>query len=195
MNHVSCPKGYRQVGFMDFVRNRKQLLTVNIAALAVMAVMIALGLIFMPFGPTWAFLKAHWWAWLVLAGMYFSYIPLHELTHGILMHLLSGVKPHYGFKLCYAYAGSRVYFDRFSHNLIALAPLILWGAVLAILERAAPRAWFWLFYIIQISNVSGSAGDVYCVLALARYPKDILIQDTGTRMRILAPKPSDEETK
>lgn len=195
MNHVSCPKGYRQVGVMDFVRNRRQLLTVNIAALIAMAVMIAAGLILVPFGPTWALIREKPWVMLVLVAMYLAYIPLHELTHGILMHLLSGVKPRYGFKLCYAYAGSRVYFDRFSHNLIALAPLVLWGAVLGVLERVVPGAWFWLFYIIQISNVSGSAGDVYCVLALARYPRDILIQDTGTRMRILAPKPSDEETK
>lgn len=195
MNHRSYPKGYRQVGVMDFVRNRRQLLTVNIAALVAMALMIAAGLIFVPFGPTWTLIKEKPWVLPILAAMYLVYIPLHELTHGCLMHLLSGVRPQYGFKLCYAYAGSRVYFDRFSHNLIALAPLIVWGAVLFILERIVPRAWFWLFYILQISNVSGSAGDVYCVFALARYPKNILIQDTGTRMRILAPKPSNEETK
>lgn len=195
MNYRTCPKGYRQVGVMDFVRNRKQLMTVSIAALAATALMFGLGLVFHPFAPTWAFLRAKWWAWLALAGMYLAYIPLHELTHGLLMHALSGVKPQYGFRLCYAYAGSRVYFDRFSHNLIALAPLLLWGAILFTLERMLPVEWFWLLYIIQISNVSGSAGDVYCVAALARYPKDILIQDTGTRMRILAPRPVDEEVK
>ena len=48
-------------------------------------------------------------------------------------------------------------------------------------------------YIIQISNVSGSMGDVYCVLHLARLPREILIQDTGVRMRIFAPQPVDNE--
>ena len=109
------------------------------------------------------------------------------------MHLLSGVKPKYGFKLCYAYAGSRAYFDRRSHNVIALAPLLVWGIVLFALERALPAEWFWLFYVVQISNVSGSMGDVYCVFALRKYPSDILIQDTGTRMRIFAPRPKGEE--
>lgn len=195
MNCVSLPKGCRQVAVMDFVHNRKQLLTVNISALVIMAVMLIAGLILHPFRPSWEFLKAHWWTWLVLAGMYIAYIPLHELTHGLLMQLLSGVKPKYGFSLCYAYAGSSVFFDRRSHNLIALAPLVIWGSVLFILERVLPAEWFWLLYLIQISNVSGSAGDVYCVLALARQPKDILIQDTGTRMRIFAPRSENEETK
>ncbi len=193
MNFKTYPKGYRQIGVMDFVRNKKQLMIVNIGALAVAAIMVILGLIAYPFAPSWEFLKANWWAWFVLAGMYFAYIPLHEITHGILMHILSGVKPKYGFKLCYAYAGSNVYFDKFSHNLIALAPLVLWGIVLFILERTMPGRWFWLFYLIQISNVSGSMGDVYCVLHLMKMPKDIVIQDTGTRMRILAPRPDEEQ--
>lgn len=195
MNHKTCPQGYRQVGVMDFVRNKKELKTVSIASLAVAAIMLVVGLIMRPFGPTWAFLKANGWAWLALAGMYLAYIPLHELTHGLLMHALSGVRPRYGFKLCYAYAGSRVFFDKFSHNLIALAPLAVWGAALFALERTLPAEWFWLLYLIQISNVSGSVGDVYCVIALARRPKDILIQDLGTRMRIFAPRPDDEETR
>lgn len=195
MNYKTYPKGYRQIGIMDFVRNRKQLLTVNISALAVSAIMIVLGLVFRPFAPTWTFLKQNWWAWFALAGMYVIYIPLHELTHGILMHALSGVKPKYGLKLCYAYAGSNVYFDKRSHNLIALAPLVLWGIILFILGEVLPIEWFWLIYTIQISNISGSAGDVYCVAYLAKLPKDIVIQDTGTRMRILAPKPAEEESK
>ena len=125
----------------------------------------------------------------------FAYIVLHELVHGVLMHALSGVKPNYGFRLCYAYAGSNVYFDKFSHNLIAVAPLIVWGAVLCALGRMLPSGWFWLIYLIQISNVSGSFGDVYCALYLMKMPRDIVIQDTGTRMRILAPRPNNEEQK
>ena len=180
---------------MDFVRNRKQLLIVGWSGIIVSVIMIAVGLIAYPFSPTWELLKSCWWAWPATAGMYVAYILLHELTHGVLMHALSGVKPKYGLKLPYAYAGSHVYFDKRSHNLIALAPLVVWGAVLCALERTLPTGWFWLFYFIQISNVSGSVGDVYCVLHLTKLPGDILIQDTGTRMRIYAPRPNDEEQK
>lgn len=195
MNSKAYPKGYRQIAVLDFVRNRKQLLTVNIAALAVMVVMTVVGLLLYPFALTWDFLKANWWAWLALAGMSLAYIPLHELTHGLLMHALSGMKPKYGFQLCYAYAGSRAYFDRLSHNVIALAPMAIWGVVLFVLERTLPVEWFWLLYIVQISNISGSMGDVYAVLYLSQMPKNIVIQDTGTRMRILAPRPENEESK
>lgn len=180
---------------MDFVRNRKQLMIVGWSGIIVTVVMILFGLIFYPFRPTWEFLKANWWAWPAAAGMYVAYILLHELTHGVLMHALSGVKPKYGLKLPYAYAGSSVYFDKKSHNLIALAPLVLWGVALFVLERALPAGWFWLLYIVQISNVSGSVGDVYCVLHLRKLPENIVVQDTGTRMTIFAPRPEKEEQK
>jgi len=195
MNHRSLPKNYRLSEVMDFVRSRKQLLIVGWSGIIVTAVMIAFGLIAYPFAPTWEFLKSCWWAWAVIPSLYVAYILLHELTHGLLMHALSGVKPKYGLKLPYAYAGSHVYFDKKSHNLIALAPLMVWGAVLFALERTLPAQWLWILYMIQISNVSGSVGDVYCVLHLMKLPGDILIQDTGTRMRIFAPRPNNEEQR
>lgn len=190
MNYSSRPAQYRQIAVMDFVRNRKQMLTVNLGALIVTVWMVVGGI---AFGERNFGVLKTWWGWLLLAALYVVYIPLHELTHGVLMHAMSGVKPKYGLKLPYAYAGSSVYFDKHSHNVIALAPLIVWGAVLLILEHVLPSAWFWLIYILQISNVSGSMGDVYCVLYLRKSPKDVLIQDTGVRMRIFAPKPGTEE--
>lgn len=193
MNHRVCPKGYRQIAVLDFVRNRRQMRIVAFSSLALTALMLAAGLILHPFGESWAFMKANGWTWPLLVALYLAYIPLHELTHGLLMHALSGQRPKYGLSLCYAYAGSTAYFDKFSHNLIALAPLVLWGIVLAALERILPSQWFWLIYILQITNVSGSAGDLYCVLHLLRMPENILIQDTGTRMRIFAPRPLGEE--
>lgn len=180
---------------MDFVRNRRQMLIVGWSGMAVTAIMIVFGLICYPVHPTWAFLKRSWWAWLAAVGMHMAYILLHELTHGVLMHALSGVKPTYGLKLPYAYAGSRAFFDKRSHGLIALAPLAVWGAALFALERTLPEGWFWILYSVQIANVSGSVGDVYCVLHLHRLPKNIVVQDTGTRMRILAPRPEEEEQK
>ena len=195
MNHKTYPKGYRQIEVLDFMRSRKQLLIVGWSGIIVTLVMIVFGLIAYPFSPTWEFLKSCWWAWLIAPAMYVLYIPLHELVHGVLMYALSGVRPKYGLKLPYAYAGSHVYFDKKSHNLIALAPLIVWGVILFALERTLPAQWLWFFYLTQISNVSGSVGDIYCVLHLMKLPGDILIQDTGTRMRILAPRPDNEERK
>jgi len=189
MNHKTLPRGYVHAEVMDFVRNRRLMLIVNGAALAVSVLMVVLGLIFVPFGPTWQLIKDHWYVAGLLAVLSFAYICLHELTHGIFMHIMSGVKPNYGFKACYAYAGSNVWFDRRSHIIIALAPLVIWGVILQVLCTVLPAGWFWIFWIVQISNISGSAGDVYCAVHLARFPGDILIQDTGTRMRIVRSVP------
>lgn len=195
MNYKSFPKGYRQIDRIDFVRNPKQLKIVAIASLGSAILMIALGLFIQPLAPTWNLLKHNWLVWILPIAMYIAYIFLHELTHGIFMYALSGVKPKYGLSLCYAYAGSRAYFDKSSHNLIALAPLVLWGIVLFILGELLPEEWFWLIFIIQISNISGSTGDIYCVAYLAKLPEDIIIQDAGTQMRIFAPQPVKEDSK
>ena len=197
MNHRRLPAGYRLAEIMDFVRNRKLLLTVNLAGLGVALLMITGALFVKPIAATWNLLMDHWYLWLTIPAMNLAYILLHELTHGIFMYALSGVRPKYGVKLCYAYAGSSVWFDRKSHILIALAPVILWGVILQILCALLPDAWFWLIWLVQIANVSGAAGDIYCSVHLIRLPGDILIQDTGTRMRVMVKKPNhiSEETR
>ena len=185
MNYPRLPKGYRYAGAMDFVRTRKQMYIVSFLSLGLILVMTVSGLLLRPIGPTWAMLRPRWWLWLLWGAMMLIYIPLHELTHGVLMHALSGVRPKYGFRFAYAYAGSTVWFDRGSHILIALAPVVLWGVVFQVLCHTLARPWFWIFWTLQISNVSGSAGDLYCAFYLARMRGDLLIQDTGTRMRIM----------
>ena len=193
MNAPTLPEGYRQIEELDFVKSRRDWVIVNASAVAIMIALALFGLAIAPIGPAWRFLEAHLWTWFLLAAMCVGYIYLHELTHGVCMKRLSGVKPSYGFKFGYAYAGSDVYFDRNSHRLIALAPVALWGAVLAVVCAAVPKECFWMFYIVQIANVSGAAGDIYCAIHLSRLPEDILIQDTGTRMRVFAPAARGEE--
>ena len=189
MNCKTLPKGYRYAGTMDFTRNRKQIAAVFKMALALVLIPMVLGIFWrmnrfrstppeLPFSQTW-------YVWPAMLGMLIVYIPLHELTHGAVMYALSGVMPSFGLKLPYAYCGSTVWFDRRSHILTALAPVILWGIVLQILIAVLPREWFWPLWITQISNLSGSAGDIYCVWYLKHMAGDLLIQDTGTRMRIM----------
>lgn len=185
MNRVELPEGYRQIRTIDFVNNRRELLLVNIGAVLISIAMLAAGILVHPM--TLQELGAiPFWMPLAALAMSAAYIVLHELTHGLAMHRLSGVKPRYGFRLAYAYAGSDVYFDRRSYVVIALAPVLAWGIVLLALERALPQL-FWMFYIVQIVNISGAMGDFYCTWRVMRLPKTILIQDTGTHMQIFAP--------
>ncbi len=196
MNCKALPPGYRVAGTLDFVRSRRQMKIVAWSALAAAAVMAAYGLLSHPVSAALRLLSGRWPLWLALAGMLIAYIPLHELTHGIFMHALSGARPRYGLRLPYAYAGSDAYFDKLSHGVVALAPVTIWGVALQILCAALPEGWWWLIWAVQISNVSGSAGDIYCVIHLARMPRDILVRDTGTRMTIYRKRsPVTEEAK
>lgn len=188
------PAGYRIIDSLDFVRNRKQMAIVCALSFAMIAAMLLFGLILKPFAVSWRFMRAHEWTFAVVIALHLAYIPLHELVHGLFMRAFSRERVRYGFQLCYAYAGSNAYFSVFQHNWIALAPLVIWGVALAVLERTLPEGWFWILYSVQIANVSGSAGDLYCVFRTLRYPRGARIQDTGVRMRVFAPRLKEERT-
>lgn len=100
------------------------------------------------------------------------YMILHEFVHGILMKKFSGVKPKYGFTGLYAYAGSTAYFDRKHYIIIALAPIVIWGIVLAVLQFAVPDHGHGSYILYQIINISGAAGDIYVTYKMSRLPAD-----------------------
>ena len=124
-----------------------------------------------------------------IAGL-LAYIPLHELVHGLCMKYFGAKKVHSGYAGVYAWAGSKAYFGRKSYIVIALAPLVFWGLVLAALCIVAPAQWFWVFYLVQVTNVSGAAGDFYIAWKAARMPAGVLVQDTGLEMTFYAPPPA-----
>ena len=191
MNHRTLPPGYRYAGTLDFMRNRAQMKALVILSLALAVLPAVGGLLAVPVGPAWRLMASRWYMWPGLGLALLAYIPLHELTHGAAMYALSGVRPRYGLRLPYAYAGSTAWFDRRSHIVTALAPVVLWGAALQIAVARLPGEWFWPLWIIQISNLSGSAGDLYTAWILARMKGDLLIQDTGVRMRIMRNEEND----
>lgn len=193
MNYATLPKGYRYAGTMDFMRNRKQVKSMLILSVALVIVPALVGLLASPVGPAWRLMLSRWWLWPALGAALVAYIPLHELTHDVAMYALSGVRPKYGIKLPYAYCGSTAWLDRKSHIITALAPVVFWGAALLIAIALAPPEWFWPIWIVQISNLSGSAGDIYTAWALARMEGDLLIQDTGVRMRIMRKIPIEDK--
>lgn len=190
MNHKTLPRGYRYAMTLDFMRDRARIVALLKLSLALIAAPALIGLVLVPVGPSWRLMLSAWYMFPALGAALIAYIPLHELAHGAAMFALSGVPPKFGLKLPYAYAGSTVWFDRPSHIVTALAPVVLWGAALQVAVARTPSEWFWPIWIVQISNLSGSAGDLYCAWLLARMPGDILIQDTGVRMRVCRRQPA-----
>ena len=186
------PSGYRLAVRIDLIKNRRQLLLVNGLAAALMLLMIVLGIVIQPENALDAFrLKDDPWGFAlrslaVLAGT-LVYIAGHEAVHGVCMWLYSSKKPSFGFTLAYAYAGSRMYFVKSAYMVIALAPVVVWMILLELLTLSLPAVWFWPVWFVQITNISGAAGDFYVFARMIRQPASVLVQDTGTAMTLWLP--------
>ena len=95
-------------------------------------------------------------------------------------------KVKYGFTGIYAFAGSDDYYTKKSYIFIALAPVVVWGVILAVINAFVSETWFWIVYIIQISNISGAAGDLYVTVKFLKFPDDILVHDNGVSMEVFS---------
>ena len=177
------PEGYELREEIDLQKDRKKAILVNGTAVALMVLMLVPALLLVPVRNLTggAFLVKM----SVLIAGYVLYIIAHEATHGAVMKLFGAQKLRFGFTGLYAYAGSEQdYFDRTSYICISLAPLVVWGIVFTILCIAAPVSWFWVFYFLQIGNVSGAAGDLYVFLKTLRCPRGLLVRDSGVNMNM-----------
>ena len=184
----SLPSGYSEIFSVDLQKNKKIALAVNIAAIVIAVAMIVPMLFFVPISGLFDMSRGF--------GMYFLrygilivgmvvYMILHELVHGITMKIFGAKRIKYGFTGMYAYAGSENdYFSKVRYIIIALAPVVIWGAVLLLLNLLLPLEWFWVVYIIQIINISGAAGDMYVTAKFLTLPSDILVKDIGVSMTV-----------
>ncbi len=180
----TLPKGYSLHEKIDLAKNRRQFWIVN-GLSVLLAILCAAPAVFL----NNAGLKSleNSWRLLAAAAGCLVYIVAHEAVHGVLMWLISRKKPRFGLTLTYAYAGSDMYFAKGGYLLIALAPLVCLGLLLGALALALPAEWFWPVWIIQIMNVSGSAGDVYVFGKMLCKSDQVLVQDTGTAMSVYLP--------
>ena len=115
-------------------------------------------------------------------------MALHELTHGVFMKLLSGVKPVYFARFPFLCTGSTAYFNKKSFIIVALAPVVLWGTFLIAVLLLLPSDFFLSVYIIIGLNFAGAAGDYFQVYATSKLPSSALIQDNGKETSVYLPK-------
>jgi hypothetical protein len=182
------PAGYREVRRVDLMRNRKEAVLVNLLALIITGAMVALGFVLCPpFSEMQIGIHTVIGMLLMMLGV-ILYMVLHEIVHGVFMKGFSGVKPRYGFTGLYAYAGSDALFARKQYLVIAFAPVVILGIVIAVLTVAFYETAFWYLYIIQIVNISGAAGDLYVGALIARAKNDVMVRDAGTDMSFYSAK-------
>lgn len=194
---MTLPENYEEILSVDLKNNKRLALFVNLLAVGIAVIFAVIGAFSVPIAALFDMsrgLGIYALRFLVMFAGTVAYIVLHELVHGIFIRLFSHEKPFYGYTGLYAYAGSHAYFGKVEYIVIALAPIVVWGIVLAILCFLLDAAWFWVVYLIQITNLSGAAGDLYVFFRFLKLPREILVGDSGTAMVVYAPK-HKEETK
>lgn len=185
---ISLPDGYREYDHINLQKDKRTALAVNITASVGMIAMLVLGhFAFVPvdifFDIDSVGMGMYFLRLIILLGGYFAYIVLHELTHATVMKYYGAQHLRFGFTGMYAYAGSEQdYFGKLPYRLIALAPLVVWGVIFTVMLLFIPHEWFWVVYFLQVGNLAGAAGDIYVTVRLWRYPRDILVRDTGIEM-------------
>ena len=172
--HETLPEGYRELCSIDLQKNKKTMLLVNAAAIIIAVAMVVPACFYVPISALFD-MENGFAGYIIrfasIAVLSVLYIVLHELVHGIAMKLCGTKKVKYGFTGMYAFAGSEDYYDKKAYVFIALNPFV-------------PAEWFWVVYLIQISNISGAAGDFFVTLKFSRFPKDILVRDYGVGMTV-----------
>lgn len=183
----ALPEGYKEIYAIDLQKDKKLSLLVNMLAIAIAVVLAVPMHFFVPI--TTLFDMSHGMGnYLIRFGallvLMVIYMVLHELVHGVAMKLCGTKKVKYGFTGLYAFAGSDDHYDKRSYIFIALAPVVLWGLVIAVINPFVSAQWFWVIYMLQIINLSGAAGDLYVTVKFSRFPKDVLIRDYGVGMTV-----------
>lgn len=181
------PEDYGEIYSLNLQKDKRAAIIVNLLALAIAAVMAVSMNFFVPvtsFFDMSGGIVRYFLRLAALIVLMVLYMVLNELVHGIAMKLCGTKRVKYGFTGLYAFAGSEDYYDKKSYIFIALAPIVLWGTVLAVVNFFVPTEWFWIVYMIQLINISGAAGDLFAAVKFSCMPKNILIQDSGVSMRV-----------
>ena len=185
----SLPSGYSQVMEVNLQKNKKVAFMVNGAAVLVMVVMFVVANFFVPISIVFDMVQNGEFLYvllmlLVMLASSLAYMVLHELAHAVAMKAFGTKKVKFGYTGVYAFAGSNDYYTKGAYLIIALAPVVVWGVILAVINAFVPLEWFWVVYFVQMSNISGAAGDFYVTFKFMKLPKDILVHDSGVDMKV-----------
>ena len=185
----ALPEGYRDYYSIDLQKDKKMSLLVNLLAVVIAVLLLVPMHFLVPISSLFVMNKGlgnYLIRFIALIVLMTAYIPLHEITHGLAMKICGTKKVKYGFTGLYAFAGSNDYYNKKAYIFIALAPIVLWGLVIAIINPFVPLEWFWVVFSLQIINLSGAAGDLFVTIKFLGFPKDILIRDYGVGMTVFS---------
>lgn len=175
------PDNYEVIKKIDFDDDKKTLILINvfsvILGLLVLAIPLAGGITRFCVSPK-IFIFAAIWT-LALGAIY---IVLHELVHGIFIYYFTKEKPYFGFTKGLFYTGTDYFIPKLQYIIVALSPVVILGGILHLIYMNLDGYMFWIFYLIQMLNISGAIGDYYVTIVSLKLPKDIYSRDYGAKM-------------
>lgn len=184
---TTLPEDYREIYSVNLQKDKKPAIIINTLAVLIMVLMAAAMNSFVSIKTLFSMengFAAYIVRFVVLLLLIVLYMVLHEAVHGITMKACGTKKVRFGFTGMYAFAGSDDYYDKSAYITIALAPVVLFAVIFAVINPLVPREWFWVVYELQIANISGAAGDMFVTAKFAGMPKDILVRDSGIGMTV-----------
>jgi len=183
MGFLALPDGYVEVRTVDFLKNKKTMAITQIATFVAAVILVIIGNTIESFSfPNSSNSFVNILLVFSMILLIILYIVAHELVHALFMKTFSRRKVKFGYNGLYAFVGSEAYFNKKQFIIISIAPVVLFGIVLLLLNIFISMKFFWLIYILQVANLSGAAGDIYMMILLSRLPADILVKDEGIKI-------------
>ena len=196
-SYTTLPQSYVEIYSLNLQKDKKMALAVNGIATVIGVAMALLAHFFVsPISSLFDFSDGFGMYFLrfgVLIASSLAYIILHEAVHGVAMKICGTKRIKYGFTGLYAFAGSDDYYPRGAYIFIALAPVVLFGVIFGVICAFLDGAWFWVIFILQITNISGAAGDLFVTVRFLLLPRDILVRDFGVSMTVYSNQQVDGE--
>ena len=129
----------------------------------------------------------------ILMGQWFllgclCYIIIHESVHLIFMKIFSKERLCLSLKFPTISVGSNGKFSKRQFIIIALAPVVILGVVLALLITFCSESYKFVLSILLILNFAGSGGDYLQVFEMRKYSMDTFFQDNSIETSIYKKK-------
>lgn len=70
---------------------------------------------------------------------------------------------------------------------MALAPAVVWGAVLLVLLVVVSAPWALTVFVVTVLNFAGSSGDYVQAFAVSGLPSGALVRDDGRTTTVFLP--------
>jgi hypothetical protein len=181
----TLPEGYTQSGEINLKKNKKLAIILNIVAVFVAVpsffLLSSLATLVRPslLNLSGTAISAGG-VMVILAAVLVLFMTIHELIHGFFFWVFTRSRPVFALHMFYAYAGAPDwYIPARQFMVVALAPLVVIGAMGILLMLLVPESWVLFIAFAVALNTGGSAGDLLVFSRLIKISPTSLANDTG----------------